>query len=56
MDNSYLFLGIARIEPFNKGDVLDTFFFSKINIKKPERKENASYYMTNYLLQKEVFL
>ena len=33
MDNSYLFLGIARIEPFNKGDVLDTFFFSKINIK-----------------------
>ena len=55
-NNSYLFLGIARIEPFNKGDVLDTFFFSKINIKTLLRKENASDYMTNYLLQKEVFL
>ena len=27
--NSYLFLGIARIEPFNERYVLDTFFFSK---------------------------
>ena len=34
-----MFLGMARIEPFNERDVLDTFFFSKINIKKYSKEK-----------------
>ena len=38
-NTDYLFLGITRIEPFNERDVLDTFFFSKINIKKYSKEK-----------------
>ena len=37
--NSYLFLGIARIEPFNERYVLATFFFSKKIKKKPLKEK-----------------